>query len=108
MGVSLPELAVVFVVVLLVFGPDKLPEIARTLGKLAGDLRKASDSVRREFYNSVYTPADEVRSQLRSGARELRSVMMSDLSDPGTKKAQDKPAADSSNPAAKDQVTKNE
>lgn len=73
-GVSFPELCIVFVVVLLVFGPDKLPEAARTLGKWLGDLRRGSDAVRREFYNSVYRPADEIRdfkSELRTVGREL-------------------------------------
>ena len=65
-GISFPELIVVFVVALLAFGPERLPELARKLGRLSAELRRGSDSLRREFYNSVYVPAPEFdRSALR-------------------------------------------
>ena len=43
------ELIVIFVLVLLLFGPDKLPELAKTLGKAAREIRKASDEFRRQL-----------------------------------------------------------
>ena len=70
-GVSITELVVIFAVALLAFGPRKLPEIASGLGRLAAELRKASDSFRREFYNSVYTPAQE---EGRNVARSLGAI----------------------------------
>ncbi|PYT85237.1 MAG: twin-arginine translocase subunit TatB [Acidobacteria bacterium] len=39
---SIPHMIVIFVVVLVVFGPQKLPELARGLGKLMAEFRKAS------------------------------------------------------------------
>jgi sec-independent protein translocase protein TatB len=39
---SIPHMIVLFVLVLVVFGPQKLPELARTLGKLMAEFRKAS------------------------------------------------------------------
>jgi TatA/E family protein of Tat protein translocase len=65
-GLSFFELLAVLGLVLLVFGPEKLPEIAKTLGKLSGELKKNSDSVRKEFYNAVYPPADEMRASYRN------------------------------------------
>ena len=79
-GVSFPELAVVFFVALLVFGPDKLPELARTIGKISAQLRRQSDSVRREFYNTVYKPADDFRSSVEREARSLMSESVSQQS----------------------------
>ena len=73
-GVSLPELIIIFVVALVVFGPDKLPEIARKLGLISGQLRKHSNAMRREFYNAVYTPADELRTRINNETQELRAV----------------------------------
>ena len=70
-GVSLPELIVIFVVVLIVFGPDKLPHFAKNLGKWTGELRRTSDSLRREFYHSVYNPADSVRREVNDFSRTL-------------------------------------
>jgi sec-independent protein translocase protein TatB len=46
---SIPHMIVVFVVVLVVFGPQKLPELARGLGKLMAEFRKASLDFRTAF-----------------------------------------------------------
>ena len=72
-GMSLPELLVVFAIILIVFGPDKLPEVARALGKITGELKRNSDALRREFYNSVYRPARELNTKIETSARALIS-----------------------------------
>jgi len=41
---SMPELAVILVVVLIVFGPGKLPEVGKSLGKGIGELKQAISS----------------------------------------------------------------
>jgi sec-independent protein translocase protein TatB len=46
---SIPHMIVVFVVVLVLFGPQKLPELARGLGKLMAEFRKASTDFRSAF-----------------------------------------------------------
>jgi sec-independent protein translocase protein TatB len=46
---SIPHMIVLFVVVLVVFGPQKLPELARGLGKLMAEFRKASTDFRSAF-----------------------------------------------------------
>ncbi|SRR5438876_8202011 len=46
---SIPHMIVIFVVVLVVFGPQKLPELARGLGKLMAEFRKASLDFRTAF-----------------------------------------------------------
>ena len=46
---SIPHMIVVFIVVLVVFGPQKLPELARTLGKLMAEFRKASTDFKGAF-----------------------------------------------------------
>src|SRR5215470_7634987 len=46
---SIPHMIVVFIVVLVVFGPQKLPELARGLGKLMAEFRKASLDFRTAF-----------------------------------------------------------
>ena len=52
-GVGIPELAVIAFVAVLVFGPDKLPELARQAGRMARQLRGFANSAR-----------DELRSEL--------------------------------------------
>ena len=46
-GIGIQELGIVLVVALLVFGPRRLPELARTLGKGMAEFRKASTELRR-------------------------------------------------------------
>lgn len=70
-GFSFGELVVVCLVILIVFGPEKLPQAARTFGKIMGDLRRTSDGIRREFYHSVYQPTDDFERSLNQEARKL-------------------------------------
>jgi sec-independent protein translocase protein TatB len=46
---SIPHMIIVFIVALVVFGPQKLPELARTLGKLMAEFRKASGDFKSAF-----------------------------------------------------------
>jgi TatA/E family protein of Tat protein translocase len=48
-GIGMQELAVIFVVALLIFGPKRLPELARTLGKGLAEFRRASNELRNSF-----------------------------------------------------------
>ena len=48
-GIGMTELIVIFVIGLVVLGPKKLPELARTLGKSLAEFRRASNDLRREF-----------------------------------------------------------
>jgi Tat protein translocase TatB subunit len=43
---SLPHLIVLFVVALVIFGPQKLPELARMLGKMTADFRRMTSDFR--------------------------------------------------------------
>jgi sec-independent protein translocase protein TatA len=48
-GIGMPELIVILVVALVVLGPQKLPELARTLGKAMAELRRQTNDVMEEF-----------------------------------------------------------
>jgi Tat protein translocase TatB subunit len=50
-GIGMPELIVIFLIGLVVLGPKRLPELARSLGRSLAELRRASDEMRREFMN---------------------------------------------------------
>ena len=51
----MPELLVILVVALLVLGPKRLPEMARSLGRGMAEFRRASTDLR----NSLQTPIDD-------------------------------------------------
>ena len=44
--IGMPELIVIFVVALIVFGPRKLPELGRSLGKSLAEFKRASNELR--------------------------------------------------------------
>ena len=48
-GIGMWELMIIFVVALLIFGPKRLPELARTLGKGMAEFRRASYDLRNSF-----------------------------------------------------------
>lgn len=61
---SIPHLIVLFIVALVVFGPEKLPELARNLGKVMSEFRRISNEMR-------YTFEDHMREiERESGARK--------------------------------------
>jgi sec-independent protein translocase protein TatA len=48
-GIGMTELLVIFVIALIVLGPKRLPDLARSLGKGLHEFRRASGDLRREF-----------------------------------------------------------
>lgn len=46
---SLPHLIVIFIVALIVFGPEKLPELARNFGKVMAEFKRATGDLRAGF-----------------------------------------------------------
>lgn len=75
-GIGFSELVLILLVVLIAFGPEKLPELARTLGRLTGELRRNSDALKREFYSAVYAPSKEATNALTDLKRDLNAVRM--------------------------------
>jgi TatA/E family protein of Tat protein translocase len=70
---SIPHMIVVFVVVLVVFGPQKLPELARGLGKLMAEFRKASTDFKTAF-----------EEEMRDIERQARETERKKLTPPET------------------------
>jgi Tat protein translocase TatB subunit len=64
--IGFQELIIIFVVALLVFGPDKLPEISRTLGKWIVEIRRginiAKSQMEEELKEDFKMPEDIVQS----------------------------------------------
>jgi len=52
-SLGVPELLLIFVVILIVFGPRRIPEIGKTLGKALGEFRKATDDLKNTIEREV-------------------------------------------------------
>lgn len=70
-----PELVIIFVVALLVFGPRKLPDLGRSLGKSLAEFKRASNELRS-------TLDDEIRADERKTAVAVPVVPAESSTDP--------------------------
>lgn len=75
--IGLPELIVIFVVALLVFGPKRLPELGRTLGKGMGELKRALQDVKEQ----VETEFKETNKTLGSVLKDNGSSAINEKKD---------------------------
>jgi sec-independent protein translocase protein TatB len=72
---SVPHMIVVFLVVLVVFGPQKLPELARSLGKLMAEFRKASTDFKSAFEEEMRDLERQARiAELRKKTAEAEAA----------------------------------
>src|SRR5208282_111196 len=70
---SFTHIAIVFIIALLVFGPEKLPEVARMMGKALADFRRASTDFRQvieQEFTEIERQAREKEEQARRKALE--------------------------------------
>jgi TatA/E family protein of Tat protein translocase len=79
---SIPHMLVVFVIVLVVFGPQKLPELARSLGKLMAEFRKASADFRGAFEQEMRDMERQVREVERKKAANEAPVQAATFATP--------------------------
>ena len=64
-GVGLPEVTVILILALLIFGPKKLPELGKQLGKTLKSLKKASNEFQNEI-DQVMNDEDESPKSIES------------------------------------------
>jgi Tat protein translocase TatB subunit len=69
-GIGLPELILILVVALLVVGPKKLPELARSVGKAIHDVRKMGEDVKESLVEDL---KDEPETKPGEGRKENTS-----------------------------------
>ncbi len=60
-NLGFPELVIIFVLALLVFGPRKLPELGKSLGKGLAEFKRASNELKRTWEEEVRAEEDEFR-----------------------------------------------
>lgn len=67
-GIGTPELLVILVVALVVLGPERMPEIARALGKAMAELRRATSGLTDELQNARIMLEREAQAAARKTA----------------------------------------
>jgi len=87
--IGLQELILIFLVALLVFGPKKLPELAKSLGKGLGDLKRAFQDVK----DHVETEFDETNKTIDTALKN-EGKSSSDVEEGTSKQTPDKNPVD--------------
>jgi len=73
-GLGLPELIVIFVIALVVFGPKKLPDLGKSVGRAMAEFKKAQQ----EFQDSVQAEMKEVEKSAK--VDEIKELAKIDVS----------------------------
>lgn len=69
-GIGMPELIIIFVIALIVIGPHKLPELARSLGKGLAEFKKASEDFQRNIHDESRKQEEKVAAQQQPAPAE--------------------------------------
>ncbi len=65
-NLGFPELVVIFTLALLIFGPRKLPELGRSLGKGIGEFKRATNELKKTWEEEVRAEEEDLRKTLNS------------------------------------------
>jgi TatA/E family protein of Tat protein translocase len=71
-SLGVPEILLIFFVILIVFGPRRIPEIGRTLGKALGEFRKATDDLKNTIDREVRL--EELKQVLPNAVTPFESI----------------------------------
>ena len=72
-GVCLPEVTVILILALLIFGPKKLPELGKQLGKTLKSLKKASNEFQNEI-DQVMNEEDKEKSPKSTESNQTKEI----------------------------------
>jgi len=74
-GIGLPEMILILALALIVVGPDKLPELARSVAKGIMELKKTAEGLKDQLAESG-NPLDDIKPELEDAAKKLKKDLL--------------------------------
>ncbi len=79
-NIGLPELLIILAIALIIFGPNKLPELARAFGKAMREFKKATEEVKESFSEEA-KDLEELTSTLNEEKENLLTQISEEISE---------------------------
>jgi sec-independent protein translocase protein TatA len=73
-SIGMPELIIIFVIALIIFGPRKLPELGRSLGKSLAEFKKASNELKSTLEEEIRLEEQRSTLEEKKAAQSAPSV----------------------------------
>lgn len=75
-GLSFMELAIILLIAVLIFGPNKLPEVARGLGQGVRKMKDATEDIKREIINQTEKNSSlkEIKEDIEDAKKEINEI----------------------------------
>jgi len=83
-GIGMPELLLILGLALIVLGPKKLPELAKTLGKGLAEFRRATEDLKDEFRKMEHEVEDPATAAMLSDDPSLENPVGPDVANSQT------------------------
>lgn len=76
-GIGMPEMILICALALVVVGPDKLPDFARSIAKTVMDLKKTAEGLKDSFTEELSPALDDIKPELENATKALTESVQS-------------------------------
>lgn len=83
-SIGMPELIIIFVIALIIFGPKKLPELGRSLGRSLNEFKRASNELKNTLEEEVRVEEQKERSQKEQDREQKAADQRAEVAAPAT------------------------
>ncbi|MDD2273068.1 MAG: twin-arginine translocase TatA/TatE family subunit [Desulfuromonadaceae bacterium] len=91
-GIGMPELIIIMVIALVVIGPHKLPELARSLGKGMSEFKSATEGFKQTMEDSTTFSDNQEPAAKEPAGAEAATIKKAAAEEPDSAVTEEKPA----------------